>query len=121
MWLCSAYREQYIRSKNCLIDVSKKIKELGANRVFIFSAFGLFNAGLDSFDQAYRDGLFDKVFTTNLVYRMPELKKREWYCEVELSKYLSYIIDTLNHDKSVSKLLDPADKIDVLLKKAGLK
>ena len=52
----------------------------------------------ENFDKAYRDGLFDKVFTTNLVYRMPELKKREWYCEVELSKYLSYIIDTLNHD-----------------------
>jgi ribose-phosphate pyrophosphokinase len=113
--------DDMISSGESMLDVSKKIKALGANRVFIFSAFGLFNAGLDSFDKAYRDGLFDKVFTTNLVYRMPELKKRDWYCEVELSKYLSYIIDTLNHDKSVSKLLDPADKIDVLLKKAGLK
>ena len=113
--------DDMISSGESMLDVSKKLKELGANRVFIFSAFGLFNAGLDSFDKAYRDGLIDKVFTTNLVYRMPELKKREWYCEVELSKYLSYIIDTLNHDKSVSKLLNPADKIDVLLKKAGLK
>ena len=113
--------DDMISSGESMLDVSKKLKSLGANRVFIFSAFGLFNAGLESFDKAYRDGLFDKVFTTNLVYRMPELKKREWYCEVELSKYLSYIIDTLNHDKSVSKLLNPADKIEILLKKAGIK
>lgn len=113
--------DDMISSGDSMLDVSKKLKELGANRVFIFSAFGLFNSGLESFDKAYRDGLFDRVFTTNLVYRMPELKKRDWYCEVELSKYLSYIIDTLNHDKSVSKLLNPADKIDILLKKARLK
>ncbi len=113
--------DDMISSGESMLDVSKKLKDLGANRVFIFSAFGLFNNGLDSFDKAFREGMFDKVFTTNLIYRMPELKKREWYCEVELAKYLSYIIDTLNHDKSVSKLLNPADKIDTLLKKAGLK
>ena len=113
--------DDMISSGESMLDVSTKLKELGANRVFIFSAFGLFNAGLENFDKAYRDGLFDKVFTTNLVYRMPELKKRDWYCEVDLSKYLSYIIDTLNHDKSVSKLLNPAEKIDAILTSKGYK
>lgn len=113
--------DDMISSGESMLEVASKLKSLGANRVFIFSAFGLFCNGLDSFDKAFKDGLFDRVFTTNLVYRTPELKKREWFCEVDLSKYLSYIIDTLNHDKSVSKLLNPADKIDALLRKKGYK
>ena len=76
---------------------------------------------MDSFDKAYQNGIFNKVFTTNLVYRTPELLQRDWYCEVDMSKYLSYIIDTLNHDMSVSKLLNPADRIDNLLRKKGYK
>lgn len=113
--------DDMISSGESMLEVASKIKTLGANRVFIFSAFGLFCEGLESFDKAFRDGLFDRVFTTNLVYRTPELKKRDWYCEVDLSKYLSYIIDTLNHDKSVSHLLNPADKIDAILRKKGYK
>lgn len=113
--------DDMISSGESMLEVASKLKSLGANRVFIFSAFGLFCNGLDTFDKAFRDGLFDKVFTTNLVYRTPELKKRDWYCEVDLSKYLSYIIDTLNHDQSVSHLLDPADKIDELLRGKGYK
>lgn len=113
--------DDMISSGESMLEVASKLKSLNANRVFIFSAFGLFCNGLEVFDKAYRDGLFDKVFTTNLVYRTPELKKRDWYCEVEMSKYLSYIVDTLNHDKSVSKLLNPADKIDALLREKGYK
>lgn len=113
--------DDMISSGESMLEVASKLKSLGANRVFIFSAFGLFCNGLDSFDKAFKEGLFDRVFTTNLVYRTPELKKREWFCEVDLSKYLSYIIDTLNHDKSVSKLLNPADKIDAILRKKGYK
>ncbi|MCH5192208.1 MAG: ribose-phosphate pyrophosphokinase [Oscillospiraceae bacterium] len=113
--------DDMISSGESMLEVASKLKSLGANRVFIFSAFGLFCNGLDVFDKAFRDGLFDKVFTTNLVYRTPELKKRDWYCEVDLSKYLSYIIDTLNHDQSVSHLLNPADKIDALLRDNGYK
>lgn len=113
--------DDMISSGESMLEVASKLKSLGANRVFIFSAFGLFCNGLDNFDKAFKDGLFDRVFTTNLVYRTPELKKREWFCEVDLSKYLSYIIDTLNHDKSVSKLLNPADKIDAILRKKGYK
>lgn len=113
--------DDMISSGESMLEVAGKLKELGAARIFIFSAFGLFCEGLDSFDQKYANGLFDKVFTTNLVYRTPELLSRDWYCEVDMSKYVSYIIDTLNHDMSVSHLLNPADKIDALLRKKGYK
>ncbi len=113
--------DDMISSGESMLEVASKLKDLGANRVFLFSAFGLFCEGLTSFENAYRNGVFDKVFTTNLVYRIPELKNCEWYCEVDCSKYLSYIIDTLNQDKSISKLLDTSDKIDAILRKNGYK
>lgn len=113
--------DDMISSGESMLEVASKLKDLGANRVFIFSAFGLFCDGLAAFDNAYRNGVFDKVFTTNLVYRIPELLDRDWYCEVDCSKYLSYIIDTLNQDKSISTLLDTSDKINNLLRKNGYK
>lgn len=113
--------DDMISSGESMLEVAAKLKELGASRIFIFSAFGLFCEGLESFDKQYADGIFDKVFTTNLVYRTPELLERDWYCEVDMSKYVSYIIDTLNHDMSVSQLLNPADRIDALLRKKGYK
>ncbi len=113
--------DDMISSGESMLEVAGKLKELGAARIFIFSAFGLFCEGLESFDQKYAEGMFDKVFTTNLVYRTPELLAREWYCEVDMSKYVSYIIDTLNHDMSVSQLLNPADRIEALLRKKGYK
>ena len=113
--------DDMISSGESMLEVASKLKDLGANRVFIFSAFGLFCEGLSAFDNAYRNGVFDKAFTTNLVYRIPELANCDWYCEVDCSKYLSYIIDTLNQDKSISTLLDTSDKINVLLRKNGYK
>ena len=113
--------DDMISSGESMLEVATKLKELGAKRIFVFSSFGLFCEGLESFDRAYADGIISKVFTTNLVYRTPELLKREWYCEVDMSKYVSYIIDTLNHDMSISNLLNPADRIDALLRKKGIK
>ncbi len=113
--------DDMISSGESMLEVATKLKELGANRIFIFSAFGLFCEGLESFDEKYKEGLFTKVFTTNLVYRTPELLQREWYCEVDMSKYVSYIIDTLNHDMSISHLLNPDDRIDAFLRKKGIK
>ncbi len=113
--------DDMISSGESMLEVATKLKELGAKRIFVFSSFGLFCEGLESFDKAYADGIISKVFTTNLVYRTPELLKREWYCEVDMSKYVSYIIDTLNHDMSISNLLNPADRIDALLRKKGIK
>lgn len=113
--------DDMISSGESMIEVATKLKELHANRIYIFSAFGLFCNGLDGFDKAYEEGKIFKVFTTNLIYRSPELLKREWYVEVDLSKYISYMIDTLNHDTSISGLLDPADRINKLLKDKGIK
>ncbi len=111
--------DDMISSGESMIEVGKKLKALKAKRIFVCTSFGLFCEGLESFDKAYEEGMIDKVFTTNLIYRTPELLEREWYCEVDLSKYISYIIDTLNHDMSVSKLLNPADRIYKLLTSKG--
>lgn len=111
--------DDMISSGDSMIEVATKLKELKANRIFICSSFGLFCNGLDTFDKAYADGLISKVFTTNLIYSTPELLSREWYVSVDMSKYCSYIIDTLNHDDSISGLLDPKDRIHKLLTKYG--
>ena len=113
--------DDMISSGESMLEVAKKLKELGAKRIFIFSAFGLFCEGLENFDKSFAEGNITKVFTTTLVYRTPELLQRDWYCEDDMSKYLSYIIDTLNHDMSVSKLLNPADRIYALLERKGFK
>lgn len=111
--------DDMISSGDSMIEVATKLKELKANRIFICASFGLFCNGLDTFDKAYADGLISKVFTTNLIYSSPELLSRDWYVNVDLSKYCSYIIDTLNHDDSISELLDPKDRIHKLLTKYG--
>lgn len=113
--------DDMISSGESMIEVATKLKELKANRIYIFSSFGLFCNGLESFDKAYEEGLIYRVFTTNLIYRTPELKEREWYVEVDLSKYISYMVDTLNHDTSIAELLDPADKINQLLEAKGFR
>lgn len=113
--------DDMISSGESMLEVAKKLKELKAKRIFVCTAFGLFCNGLEIFDKAHEDGVFEKVFTTNGVYQSPELLSRDWYHSVELSKYLAYFLDTINHDLSVSTLLDNSNKIDSLLKKKGLK
>lgn len=113
--------DDMISSGESMLEVAKKLKELKARRIFVCTAFGLFCNGLEIFDKAHEDGVFEKVFTTNGVYQSPELLSRDWYQSVELSKYLAYFLDTINHDLSVSTLLDNSNKIDALLKKKGLK
>ncbi|MBR6546659.1 MAG: ribose-phosphate pyrophosphokinase [Clostridia bacterium] len=103
--------DDMISSGESVIDVCQQLKEKGAKRIFVFATFGLFSNGLEGMDQAYADGLFTKIFTTNLVYRTPELLQREWYSEVNLCKYVAYIIDTLNHDQTISGLLDQSTRI----------
>ncbi len=113
--------DDMISSGDSMIEVATKLKELKANRIFICTSFGLFCNGLETFDKAYKDGLIDKVFTTNLIYQTPELLSREWYVSVDMTKYCAFIIDTLNHDDSMSDLLDPKDRINKLLVKYGYK
>ena len=103
--------DDMISSGESMLDIAAKLKERGAGRIFVFSTFGLFVDGLEKFDQYYKDGLIDKVFTTNLIYQTPELLSREWYCSVNMSKYIALLVETLNNDNSISKLLNPADKI----------
>lgn len=113
--------DDMISSGESMLEVAKKLKQLGANRIFVCTTFGLFANGLEVFDEAYKDGTIAKVFTTNGVYQTPELLSREWYESVELSKYIAYFLDTLNHDMSVSTLLDSSARIDRLLRAKGLK
>ena len=104
-------------NKQKLTDIIAKLKEKGAGRIFVFSTFGLFVEGLDKFDDYYEKVLIDKVFTTNLIYQTPELLSREWYCSVNMSKYIALIVETLNNDNSISKLLNPVDKIKAVVAK----
>ena len=98
-----------------MIDVARELKKRKANRIFCVSTFGLFTNGLASFDKAVEEGLIYKVVTTNLVYQTPELLSRDYYISCDMSKYIAYIIDTLNHDCSISSLLDPYERIDNLV------
>ena len=113
--------DDMISSGESIIDVATKLKKKGAKRIFVFATFGLFVNGLEVFDKAYEEGIFDKIFTTNLIYRHPGLETREWYYQVDMSKYLSLLIDTLNHDETISHLLDPVTKIQNLIEKRGNK
>lgn len=113
--------DDMISSGESMLEVARKLKELKAKRIFVCTAFGLFCNGLEIFDKANEEGVFEKVFTTNGIYQPEELLSRDWYESVELSKYLAYFLDTINHDLSVSSLLDNSDKIDKLLKSRGLK
>lgn len=111
--------DDMISSGDSMLDISAKLKEMGAGRIFIFSTFGLFVEGLEKFDDYHKRGLIDKVYTTNLIYQTPELLSREWYCSVDMSKYIALLIDTLNLDNSISGLLDPADRIQKILTRYG--
>ncbi|MCI8408791.1 MAG: ribose-phosphate pyrophosphokinase [Lachnospiraceae bacterium] len=113
--------DDMISSGESMIDVAKQLKKRNANRIFIVSTFGLFTNGLEKFDQAYKEGLFYRMLTTNLVYQTEELLSKEYYINVDMSKYIALIIDTLNHDDTVSELLNPAERIDKILRKYGQK
>ncbi len=109
--------DDMISSGESVLDIGKKLKEQGAKRIFIFTAFGLFCNGLEKFDEAYKKGEIDKVFTTNLIYRSPGLLERDWYWEVDMSKYISLLIDTLNHDSTISQLLLPVTRVKKLMER----
>jgi ribose-phosphate pyrophosphokinase len=107
--------DDMISSGFTVIDVAREMKARNARRVFVCVSFGLFTNGLERFDEAYREGMIDRIFSTNLVYQPEPLKKREWYANVDLSKYMALLIDCLNHDYTISKLLNPVDRINKLL------
>ena len=109
--------DDMISSGESMLDVCSQLKARGAKRIFAFSTFGLFTDGFEKFDKAYNDGTITKVFTTNLVYARPGLNEKPWHVEVNMCKYVSYIIDTLNHDATISELLDPVKRINKIVAK----
>ena len=109
--------DDMISSGESMIDVAGKLKELHAGRIFLYSTFGLFTNGMEKFDRAYEEGIIFRLLTTNLVYQTPELLQRPYYISCEMSKYIALLIDTLNHDASISDLLDPYERINRLLER----
>ncbi len=109
--------DDMISSGESVLEVATALKERKARKIFICSTFGLFTNGLERFDKAYENGMIDRVLTTNLIYQTPELLQREWYIDCDMSKYIAYLIDTLNHDASISDLLNPNERIQSAVSK----
>ena len=109
--------DDMIASGESVIDVARQLKSRKARRVFVCATFGLFTAGVETFDKAVAEGLIDKILTTNAIYQPPEIMARPYYVSVDLSKYIALLIDTMNHDMSLEPLLSPVDKIQARLAK----
>ena len=109
--------DDMISSGDSMIDVATELKKRKANRIFMMATFGLFTNGLQKFDKAYEEGIIYRLLTTNLTCQEDELLEKPYYINCDMSKYIAYIIDTLNHDVSISDLLDPYDRIHRLLDK----
>ena len=107
--------DDIIASGESMLEVATNLKERGAKRIIANATFPLFTSGLEKFDKAVADGILDYVTGTNLTYRMPELLTRDWYVDVDVSKYAAYFVVALNHDMSVSSIIDPIKKIEALL------
>lgn len=103
--------DDMISSGESVLEVAKELKARKAKRVFAAATFGLFTNGLSKFDESYEQGLIDKILTTNLTYQTPELLSKPYYINCDMSKYIALIIDTLNHDATMSELLDPVKRI----------
>lgn len=109
--------DDMISSGDSILDVAKQLKARKAKRIFAAATFGLFTNGMDKFDKAYEDGLIDGILTTNLIYQTPELLSKPYYINCDMSKYIALVIDTLNHDGSISDILDPSERIQNVLEK----
>ena len=113
--------DDIISSGESMLDIAYELKKRGAKRIFCNATYAIFTAGLAEFDKAYADGIISGVFGTNLTYRTPELLSREWFHEVDVSKYIAYFVAAINHDMSVSSIIDPHAKIEALLQRYGVK
>jgi len=109
--------DDMISSGDSCFDVAKELKKRKAGRIFICATFGLFTNGLKKFDEAYESGLIYRVITTNLIYQTDELLSKPYYISADMSKYIALLIDTLNHDRSISDLLDPTERIRNIISK----
>ena len=109
--------DDIISSGDSILDLAHELKKRKANRIFASATFALFTNGLDAFNKAYEEGYISRVISTNLTYRTDELKNAPWFIEADMSKYISYIIASLNHDRSLSRLLNPYSRIKNLIER----
>ncbi len=109
--------DDMISSGESVLEVAAALKARKAKRIFVATTFGLFTGGLEIFDKAYEEGMIYRVLTTNLIYQRPELLEKPYYINCDMSKYIAYIIDTLNHDSSISDLLNPNDRIHNIIER----
>ena len=103
--------DDMISSGESMIDVATELKKRKAKRIFLCSTFGLFTNGFEKFDEAFEEGLFDRIITTNLIYQPQELLSKSYYISADMSKYIALLIDALNHDASISEFLSPTERI----------
>jgi ribose-phosphate pyrophosphokinase len=113
--------DDIISSGESMLEVAQELKKRKAGRIIAYATYPIFTNGLDIFDKAFKDGIIDYVFGTNLTYRTPELISRDWFYEVDVSKYIAYLIAALNHGVSISRVIDPHEKVEILLNKYGVK
>lgn len=113
---CILMADDILATGNTLLSAAKYLKELGAVHTSFIISFPQFTGGLEAFDKAYEEGVIHKVFGTNLIYRIPELMKREWYVDVDISKYLAYVILAIYEETSIKRLMGPEKKIQQFLK-----
>ena len=109
--------DDMISSGDSIIDVATELKRRKAKRIFAAATFGLFTNGLDKFDKAYEEGIINGILTTNLIYQTPELLSKPYYINCDMSKYIALMVDTLNHDGSISSILDPNERIQHIVEK----
>jgi ribose-phosphate pyrophosphokinase len=109
--------DDIISSGESMLEVAHELKKREARRIFAYATYPIFTSGLLSFDKAYAEGIIDYVFGTNLTYRTPDLVSRKWFYEVDVSKYIAYLIAALNHGISTGKVIDPHLKVKSLLER----
>lgn len=109
--------DDMISSGDSILDVARQLKMRKAKRIYAAATFGLFTNGMEKFDQAYEEGLISGILTTNLIYQTPELLSRPYYINCDMSKYIALVIDTLNHDASISSILAPSERIQNVVEK----
>nr|MBP8990336.1 ribose-phosphate pyrophosphokinase [Clostridia bacterium] len=107
--------DDMISSGESMLDLARELKARKAGRIFAAATFGLFTDGIGAFQDAWEEGIIDRVFATNLIYRRPELLAAPWFVDVNMAKFVALLIDAINHDASLSSLIDPTEKIRKLL------
>ncbi|MBR5232541.1 MAG: ribose-phosphate pyrophosphokinase [Clostridia bacterium] len=107
--------DDMLASGDSIIDLCRNLKARKANRIYAIVTFAFFTSGIETFRKAYDEGLITRVIATNLTYRNPELADEEWFVVADMSKYIAYIVATLNHNRSLHALLNPYNRIKKLL------